>query len=502
MACATEFAQCGPEFAQCCAPLGCHRLHHWYSQCGTTCPHDAAWECHRARKRHNEIHQLFRSERAAWQQLCGLVPPADPYSDSFAESLVGASSSELQARQRYRWSSVQTEWRKQVLRDGVCSAQLILVSVSKGEIAALACVNASRGTLSRYRTFKLYLSAALAGMGSAPPPPDVIFVLDLSDRGDGASRMGLGVPSFASSAGCRRNIPVPFALKGWGSDVWQESLRREGENWRWPSIAWASKLKQAIWRGSVRAFEGPCAPLGLEHPRRRLVSLQAAGAAGPTRRLRLNASFTACAEAHDRVWCAAALAEAGHALGSGVKFDELARSKAVVELDGWGYQATLLAKLTLGSVVISPTSSYPLWFDSLLRDGEHLIRPAANLRDLPRRLRWLADHDKDAAAIARAGQRRACELLAPTHVAGFVARLLRAYGLRFVGAIPPMEHGAVARQQTDARLFAPERLWFMRLAYGPATESERRDQCAVWWIGGTNCDKLRAVIGKGGRIAW
>ena len=493
MACGGEFAQCVPSSTKlsCCAPFGCHTLNPWYSQCGSSCPRDSAWQCHRARKRHGEIKQLFHSERAAWQQHPGCGRPlADPYSDKYANALAcGASHSPLQ------WSTVQGEWRKRILRDGVCRAQLIYVSISAGEIAALACVNASKGTLSRYRTFKLYLSAALAGLGSAPPPPDVAFVLDLTDRGDEASRVGLDVPSFASSSGCRRNIPIPFALKGWGSDVWQESLRRQGASWRWPSVAWESKLKQAIWRGAVRAFDGPCAPPGLEHPRKSLVALHSVGGAEPKRpRLRVNASFTACGEAHDQAWCAAALAGSGHFPDRGVRFDELARSKAVVEVDGWGYQATLLAKLMLGSVVISPASSYPLWFDRLLKDGKHLIRPAANLHDLPRRLRWLADHDNEAAAIARAGQRRACELLAPTHVAGLVARLLRAYARRFVGTFPPSEHQRVTQQQPDTHLLAPERLWFMRLA--SAAESERHDQCAMWWTGEASCNESRASIGK------
>ena len=128
-----------------------------------------------------------------------------------------------------------------------------------------------------------------------------------------------------------------------------------------------------------------------------------------------------------------------------------------------------------------------------MKDGEHLIRPAVDLSDLSRRLRWLEGHDDRAAAIARAGQRRACELLAPAHVAGFVARLLRAYSRRFVGKFPSTEHQSVAHPQ-DARLLAPERLWFMRLA--SAAESERHGQCAMWWTGGASCDELRATIGK------
>lgn len=167
----------------------------------------------------------------------------------------------------------------------------------------------------------------------------------------------------------------------------------------------------------------------------------------------------------------------------------------MLELDGFGYQATLLSKLTLGSVVVAPTSHFPLWVDDLLVDGEHLIRPAADLADLPRRLGWLAAHDARAAAIATAGQRRVCQLLAPPHVAGYVARLLKRYAELFTGQYHDhIAHGRVAKP-SDPRLLSPERLWFMRLA--SAVESERDDQCARWWLGRESCDDMRRVIGKG-----
>ena len=66
------------------------------------------------------------------------------------------------------------------------------------------------------------------------------------------------------------------------------------------------------------------------------MAVRDADGATPQRRLRVNASFTACAEAHDRNWCATAFATLGRRPGGGVKFHELANSKAVVELDGWG----------------------------------------------------------------------------------------------------------------------------------------------------------------------
>ena len=63
------------------------------------------------------------------------------------------------------------------------------------------------------------------------------------------------------------------------------------------------------------------------------MALHSVGGAEPKRpRLRVNASFTACGEAHDQAWCAAALAGSGHFPDRGVRFDELAHSKAVVEV--------------------------------------------------------------------------------------------------------------------------------------------------------------------------
>ena len=44
--------------------------------------------------------------------------------------------------------------------------------------------------------------------------------------------------------------------------------------------------------------------------------------------------------------------------------------------DGFGYcyQASLVSKLTLGSVLIAPTSLFPLWYDALLEDGTCPVR--------------------------------------------------------------------------------------------------------------------------------
>lgn len=126
------------------------------------------------------VASTFKREEAAWQQLPGCTTPTDPYSDAHVERLVGGAG----AKRSLQWSSIEAEWRRAVLVDGKCHAFLILVSISAGEVEAVACVNASLGTISRYRQFKFALVAAPQGLGSAPPPPDVTFVLDLTDRSD------------------------------------------------------------------------------------------------------------------------------------------------------------------------------------------------------------------------------------------------------------------------------------------------------------------------------
>ena len=37
----------------------------------------------------------------------------------------------------------------------------------------------------------------------------------------------------------------------------------------------------------------------------------------------------------------------------------------MLEVDGYGYQASLMSKLTLGSLLVAPTSLFPLWYDGL-----------------------------------------------------------------------------------------------------------------------------------------
>ena len=73
----------------------------------------------------------------------------------------------------------------------------------------------------------------------------------------------------------------------------------------------------------------------------------------------------------------AALRARGLHVAEGIPFERLAEWKAVLEVDGLGYQASLLAKLTLGSIVISPSSLFPTWYEPLL---QHKVRRPHTLR--------------------------------------------------------------------------------------------------------------------------
>ena len=123
-----------------------------------------------------------------------------------------------------------------------CS-DMLLVSVYRGEIAAALCSKLSSvGVLRRWLEFRRHLAAAVSAGG-----PDAAFVLDLSDRAD----VDIGLPKLASTGGCAANLPIPFALKGYGFNAWFSEL---GPSWRWPATAvgWAQRRAGAVWRGAKR----------------------------------------------------------------------------------------------------------------------------------------------------------------------------------------------------------------------------------------------------------
>ena len=230
--------------------------------------------------------------------------------------------------------------------------------------------------------------------------------------------------------------------------------------------------------------------------------------------LALDVGATACEETHLQHQCGmATLRRRGIRMASGVPFRELASGRAVLEVDGEGYQASLASKLTLGSAVLTVDSLFPLWYDdgdALLRDGEHLLRVRPDLSDLSERLRWLRAQSSGARTIADAGRRRACELLHGPNVAGYVGRLLQRYASLFDGPMPPQYHTRVSRRHfggfgnrpsKSIELHSPEELWFRN---GKGVNG--RFPCEPWWIGDASCEELRAhkraQFTAEGRGAW
>jgi len=506
-----------------------------------------------------------RHARDAWASLPGCeATPADPYSDAYLDRLVDRVRPRLRGR-KLPWSAVMASFTHALQRS--CFENLVLVSVYDGKVAAAACANTSVGALTHYREFKFALVSALAGLGpEGSKPPDVAFILDLTDRA--AIRLKDDVPKLASSAGaCAQSLPAPISLKGYGSNTWQEELRTPafggGAGWKWAHADWHAKDARAVWRGGVRSYGDclqqtaqwsptscalrPCynyscfgqndsaaaaaverracalsassgTPTEYEHPRDRLLRSPTAAVEGAGDTLALDVGATACEETHLQHQCGmATLRRRGIRMASGVPFRELATGRAVLEVDGEGYQASLASKLTLGSAVLTVDSLFPLWYDdgdALLRDGEHLLRVRPDLSDLSERLRWLRAQSSGARTIADAGRRRACELLHGPNVAGYVGRLLQRYATLFDGPMPPQYHTRVSRRHfggfgnrpsKSIELHSPEELWFRN---GKGVNG--RFPCEPWWIGDASCEELRAhkraqftAEGRGAwKVAW
>ena len=269
----------------------------------------------------------------------------------------------------------------------------------------------------RYKRFEYYLFAAAQRDLSL----DALFVVDMDEVAD----HDLGVPKFGTGASaCGRSIPVPFPIKGFGTVDLAEKMRHTMASgaWRRGLTPWAQRSRVALWRGCSRRFPPPpescaAAPRNFtHHPRALLV------AASRRHPKLVDASFTA----HDAHIPAAEAATLG-ALAPPLAFAALSSYRYLIAVDGHGWQASLAAKLMLGSAVISHASYYPTWFQPLLRDGEHLLLVDAQWRGLPAAVRWLRGDDATARRIARQGEARIEELLREEHLVGYVRDLIHEY---------------------------------------------------------------------------
>jgi len=460
------------------------------------------------------LRALDTDSSAAWRALPGCESPQpDPYTADFVDSLFTT----VTPRQRLRWADVEARWTSAVLEQSAWMAatraanecsDMLLVSVYRGEIAAALCSKLSSvGVLRRWLEFRRHLAAAVSAGG-----PDAAFVLDLSDRAD----VDIGLPKLASTGGCAANLPIPFALKGYGFNAWFSEL---GPSWRWPATAvgWAQRRAGAVWRGAKRSYgacvhatggawppaAGPdgaarcspgqracyasnasvasarrtqlrrrcgaagggarCAARGaVRHPREVAVDAELsdldAGFVRSDGALNASAQLVVArlppqrAARGGRGGRAAAVARSSYVKREQLSFADLAHWRAVLVLDGFGYATSLAAAMTLGAAVVAPHSLYPMWFEGLLRDGDDVVRVDPSLDDLSGALRELRTEPERARRLAAAASRRACALFAPAHLASYVRRLLDRYAHAFDGAYPRELHERVRRLAAGATL--------------------------------------------------
>ena len=360
---------------------------------------------------------FLRHERFAWRSLPGCeAPPANPYTTEFFDGMFARLTPA-----RGSWDDVLAAWRAATISsDGGCASNLILLSLFKGRVTAAMCEQgaherrAQLGALGHLRVFLYLLSGALAGLATnGQAPPDVLAILDLSDRADTA--LPNGVLKLASTTGaCRDSLPVPVSLKGFEHNMLASRWYLRDARPPWPRVPWERKVRKAAWRGtprpysgclkisgtscSLRAPEGKCACYVARPPPRasqlalaaactgdnrsrshawphpRTAAVRAASASGAGADDLLDVAFVACSSSRDA--CDRAGGEGADA-GELAKLPERpgwpfvanANFTAVLELDGFGWQAALLSKLTLGSIVITQPTLYPLWYDDLLVSG-------------------------------------------------------------------------------------------------------------------------------------
>ena len=263
------------------------------------------------------------------------------------------------------------------------------------------------------------------------------MLAELDDVSDGVIYDGKqGLPKLSSSGGpCGLKIAVPILLKGFGStdlERWLASSRAPSQLAKHSSPPWSERVATGVWRGSSRTVlpEETCAAVPNftrweEHPRGRLVTL--------SRRHPelIDAGYTDLEKLPGGNSTPVPTVEP-------LRWDSLRRFKYQVEVDGHGYQASLLAKLLMGSAVVTQRSHWPLWFEHALQPDVHVVRVRSDLRDLPAKIRSLRADDARAREIARRGREVAHSLLRSEFLVPHIARLLARYRKLFTDAPPPL----------------------------------------------------------------
>lgn len=329
---------------------------------------------------------------------------------------------------------------------GAPTSNTFLVSIAKGHVRTTAlrssrldCTKVQGRPSShwrcgfdawqRFKRFEYYLYHA--AQAQQPALPELLLLVDMDEVADEMLKDGRGssLPKFGTGrSSCGGTIPVPFPVKGFGALDLLEKLEHAGDGWRRELVPWARRERRALWRGCSRRFSADsCVPHGANwsmHPRSRLVAL---GAREPAL---LDAAFTA----HDQhlPHRLGVKLSGGRSLAASMPFTGMSGYRYLLAVDGHGWQASLASKLMLGSVVISVRSRYPLWFEGLLKHGEHVVRVSSSLADLPAAVRGLQADDKAARAIARRGAAQIELLLTERHLVGYVRQVLEQFATHFV----------------------------------------------------------------------
>jgi len=196
-------------------------------------------------------------------------------------------------------------------------------------------------------------------------------------------------------------IPDPYVLGSHG----YAGLRRQFTTEALPP--WEERLPLAIWRGSStgsRLLDLDSLP---DNPRFRLCQ-RSLGL-----RHWLDARFTAVVQSPDAKTKTQVeqLLHGRDLLAPKLSPWNLALHRWIVEIDGnvnsWG----LLWKLLSGSCILRVESQRRQWYHHRLQSWEHVVPIAADLSDLETVLGWCQRHPAACAAIARAGQRLALEVI-------------------------------------------------------------------------------------------
>ena len=196
-------------------------------------------------------------------------------------------------------------------------------------------------------------------------------------------------------------IPDPYVLGSNGYASLRDQFAAE------PLPTWEQRLPVAIWRGSSTGSRCLTQDTLSSNLRYRLCqqSLQL--------RHWLDARFTAVVQCPDDSAKSQLVSQlqALELMAPRLSPWHLALHRWIVEIDGnvnsWG----LLWKLLSGSCILRVESTRRQWYHQRLRAWEHVVPIAADLADLDRVLAWCQTHPAECAAIAKAGQQLAIDVV-------------------------------------------------------------------------------------------